>query len=349
MDLSRVLAALLALSGVGLLLAACDGEPDAAIYTLPTIAETADLAPLREFVATSTPPAPSPAPTLPTSTPYPTATLTPLPTDTPTLTPSIPNTPTPDPARQINGVPFEEIAVIPPDVAEHIREIARRGEDMGRNSRAFSKLGDSAVLVESNLTRFDNGPVTLGRYSFLQPTIDYFSESWQRYGAGARVSLTTIGTFDPMWANPNYCPPGVHLLECEINLHNPAILLIRLGTNDGDAELYGRYMSQIIEFAVNNGVIPVLGTKADRFEGDDSINETTRRLAAEYRVPLWDFDRLAETLPNHGLTDDQAHLTMYSRNDYADPETFNRGYPMSDLSTLVVLDAIVGILSDGRN
>ena len=71
-----------------------------------------------------------------------------------------------------------------------------------------------------------------------------------------------------------------------------------------------------------------------------SINEATRRLAAAYRVPLWDFDAVAATLPNRGLTDDQAHLTVFGRNDYTDPETLQRGYPVSDLSTLVVLDAV---------
>ncbi len=334
----------MALAAMALLQSACAGPAVSAIVELPTVAETADSSALREFVATVTATAPSPIPTLPTSTPLPTVT----PTTPPTVTPHITETATPNPAEQINGIPFEEIAVIPPEVAEHVREIARRGRELGRNPRAFSKLGDSAVLVESNLTRFDNGPLMLGSYDFLQPTIDQFSESWMRYGAGARVSLTTIGTFDPMWANPNYCPPSQHLLECEINLHNPAVMLVRLGTNDGDAELYGKYMSQIIEYCIENGVIPILGTKADRFEGDNSINEATRRLAADYRVPLWDFDRLAETLPNRGLKDDQAHLTVSAVNDFTNPETFTRGYPMSDLSALVALDAIADILNENE-
>ena len=41
-----------------------------------------------------------------------------------------------------------------------------------------------------------------------------------------------------------------------------------------------------------------------------------------------------------GLTDDHAHLTVYGRNDYTDPATLTHGYPVSDLTTLVVLDAI---------
>jgi hypothetical protein len=240
----------------------------------------------------------------------------------------------------VNGVPFDEIAVLPPEVAEHVREIAARGRELGRNPAAFSKLGDSAVLTESNLTRFDNGPVDLGPYAFLQPAVDHYAGSWSRYGVGARVALTTIGALDPLWANAEWCVAGEGPLACEIRLHNPAVMLIRLGTNDGTAEGYERYMREIVAYCLEQGVIPVLGTKADRFEGDDSINEATRRIAADLRLPLWDFDRVANTLPNRGLTDDNAHLTVYRRNDYNDPETLTRGYPVSDLTALVVLDEI---------
>ena len=305
---------------------------------LPTRAVTA----LPPFAPSATPVSPTPAPTLPSPTPTP-PTLTPTPSATPSPTPeqtAVPPTTTPDPARQVNGLPFDEIAVLPPDVADHVTEILAHGRELGRNPNAFSKLGDSAVLTESNLTRFDNGPLNLGPYAFLQPAVDHYAGSWERYGVGARVALTTIGVFDPMWANPEWCQPGEHLLACEIRLHNPSVLLIRLGTNDGRAALYEQYMRDIVAYAVEQGVVPVLGTKADRFEGDDSINEVTRRLAAELRVPLWEFDRVADTLPNRGLTDDDAHLTVYGRNDYADPETLTRGYPVSDLTALIVLDVI---------
>lgn len=340
MDLSGILRRASVLICASLVVAGCDTPISSAgaNSALPTIVATADATALHAFVATDVPPTPSPVPTLPTSTPVPSPTQI-IPTAAPSETPAI-STPTPDPARQINGIPFEAIALMPPGTTDHVREIAARGRELGRNPNAFSKLGDSAVLIESNLTRFDNGPVNLGPYSFLEPTIKHFDGSWSRYGAGSRVSLTTIGTFDPMWANPAYCSPGENLLACEIRLNNPAVLLIRLGTNDGSAELYERYMRQIIEYCLEAGVVPILGTKADRFEGDNSINEKTRRLATDYRIPLWDFDVLADTLPNRGLTDDFAHLTVYRNNDYTNPETYTHGYPMSDLSALVVLDIV---------
>lgn len=326
-----------------LMIAGCGAAAPPAVVRLPTLAATADASALRPVSFSSPTSTASPVATLPTITPVPTATPV-TPTAAPSRTPAVPATVTPDPARQINGIPFAQIAVIPPVVAEHVVEIAQQGQELGRDPRAFSKIGDSAVLIESNLTRFDNGPLDLGPYRFLEPTVSHFSASWARYGAGARVSLTAIGTLDPMWANPAYCSPGENLLVCEIRLHNPSILLIRLGTNDGSAELYHTYMSQIIEYALDNGIVPILGTKADRFEGDDSINEATRQLAAAYRIPLWDFDAIAATLPNRGLTDDHAHLSVYRNNDYTDPETYQRGYPMSDLSALVVLDAVREIM-----
>lgn len=311
------------------------------LEAMPTLAATA-LVPYSTPTATPFPPTASPTGTAmppPTATATSTATPTPIPPTAP-ATPQPAPSPTVDPARFINGVAFEDIAVLPPDVVVHIRKVFARGRELGRNPHAFSKLGDSGVLLESNLTRFDRGIYNLGPYGFLQPTIDHFAGSFARYGEAARVSLTAIGTNDPMFADKSVCDPGETMLACEFRLHNPSVLIIRLGTNDGDARLYETYMRQIVQTSLDNGVIPILGTKADRFEGDDSINEATRRIATEMRVPLWDFDRLAETLPGRGLGEDNAHLKLYRNNDYTDPETFARGYPMSDLSTLVVLEAI---------
>ena len=311
---------------------------------IPTLAATA----LLPVVPVTIPPTPAAAPTLPSPTPaiQPTVPPTSAPSPVPSPTPE-PPTATPNPFAQINGVAFSAFAVMPPDVADHVGAIAARGRELGRNPRAFSKLGDSGVLLESNLVRFDNGPVNLGPYAFLQPAVEHFAGSWSRYGESARVSLTTIGTFDPMWADPQACAPGEHMLACEIRLHNPAVLLIRLGTNEGGAERYSAYLRDIVRFAIDNGVIPVLGTKADRFEGDDSINAATRALAAELRVPLWDFDVLAATLPNRGLSSDGAHLSIYRNNDYTDPQALAHGYPVSDLSALVMLDALRVILLAG--
>lgn len=243
----------------------------------------------------------------------------------------------------INGVPVSDIIVLPPETIAHVREIYARGQEYGRNPHAFSKLGDSAVLVSSYLTRFDDPTrYTLGDWDYLQPTIDYYAGSFRRYGVATRLGLSSWGVFDPTWANKTYCQPNEHMLACEFRLFNPSVLLIHLGTNDVRADgAFANNLRDILDYCLDQGVIPVLATKADRFEGDNNRNnQIIIELAAEYQVPLWHFDAVAATLPDRGLDEDNVHLTIAPANDYTDPETWRKGYPVSDLTALLTLDAI---------
>jgi len=55
----------------------------------------------------------------------------------------------------------------------------------------------------------------------------------------------------------------------------------------GDPANYERYVRQILEGLIDEGVLPILATKADNLEGDHRINEILARLAHEYQIPLW--------------------------------------------------------------
>lgn len=236
---------------------------------------------------------------------------------------------------------------MPADVQENVKQIYARGQELGRNAHAFSKLGDSISLTSHYLARFDQKKYNLGPYQQLQPTIDYYRHSFERFGVALRIGLHAWTAYKPGLADSDKCEPDEHMVECEFRLQNPSVLLVRLGTNDiapGDA--FERAMRHTIEYSIANGVIPVLGTKSDRFEGDDRHNATIRALADEYNIPLWDFDLLASTLPDRGLGGDSVHLTMYGSNDYSDPKTLMFGYPLSDLSALFVLDQIRHITSE---
>jgi len=235
----------------------------------------------------------------------------------------------------------EDFIVMPPETQAHVREIFARGQQLGRNPRRFSKLGDSISLTSQYLARFDQQRYDLGIYDELQPAIDYFRGSFHRFGLATRIGLHAWTSFRPGEGDPTQCQPDEHMVGCEFRRHNPAVLLIRLGTNDvarGDA--FERAMRHAITYSIDNGVIPVIITKSDRYEGDDRHNETMRALAAEYAVPLWDFDVVAGTLPDRGLGADGVHLTAYAVNDYTDPATLSFGYPLSDLTGLMMLDAI---------
>ena len=130
------------------------------------------------------------------------------------------------------------------------------------------------------------------------------------------------------------------ILDCEFRLFNPSILLIALGTNDQSDQFEPR-MEKIVNYTMERGIIPVLITKADRFEGEDNRNNISiRRIAEKYQLPLVDFDILAETIPNRGMQEEDVHLTWYGQFEYSSETPFERGYPMLNLATIMMLDKI---------
>jgi hypothetical protein len=267
------------------------------------------------------------------------ATRTSVPT-TPTPVPS----PTPDlpPLYTVNGLPIETFVVMPDPVRQHVREIYAQGQSVGRNPRAFSRLGDSTILWPRLLAVFDTQKFKLGGYAYLQPSVDFFAGSFSRDGLATRKAFHSWSAFDPMWADKSVCRPNEAPLSCEFRLNNPSIVLIRLGVNDsGSVKMFDEDLRKIITYCVESGVIPVIGTKPDRFEGQDNvINDRMRKIAAEFNVPLWDYDLVAGTVPGRGLDKDNVHMYPASSHDYTLPQTFESGDAMHSLTALMMLDAI---------
>ncbi|MBK8990054.1 MAG: hypothetical protein IPM39_29000 [Chloroflexi bacterium] len=269
------------------------------------------------------------------------------PTNTPVLATTtataVPPTPTPTPIP-VNDIPVTDFIILPPAVRQHLHEIYAVGQAQGRDSQTFSKLGDSTSLNPNFMGKFDNpAGYNLGDYAYLQPTIDQYKGHFARYGVAARNGLHSWSVFDPMWADKKWCEANEDVLTCEFRLNNPSILFAKLGSNDAGAPSGYRYnMRQVVEFAIANGVIPILVTKADRIEGPDNINnQILRELAAEYNIPLLDFDIIAATLPNRGLKENDVHMEeRVAPHDFTQPDTFQSGHAIHDLIALMMLDAI---------
>ncbi len=281
---------------------------------------------------------------LPTPTPEPTSTIDPdaQPTETPSPTP-----PPDGPPTTLNGLAYAEFVIMPPEVVANVQAIYERGQtEHGRDPNHFSKLGDSTSLNPHFLARFGNAPYKLGDYDYLQPTIDHYQTAFANYGVALRNGLHSWNVFDPFWANKNWCEPNEDVLTCEFRLNNPSVLFIRLGSNDAGASfLFNQNMRQVVEFAIENGVVPIMATKADRFEGSNENNEMLRQIALDYQIPIWDFDRVSETLPSRGLGDDNIHIAITDHpHDFTDPTTFQIGHPVQDLSALIMLDELRRIL-----
>ncbi len=272
-----------------------------------------------EVVETATPNSPS-------ETAEPSA--TPLPTPT--------NTPVPIP---VNGLDFQEFIQFPDNVRSHMIEVFQLGQEIGREPGTFSILGDSTAMNPHMLARFGEDNLNLGPYDYLQPAVDYFTNSFGDYGVSSRNALHSWSVFDPLWADKRWCFPNEMILECEFRLRNPAILIIRLGSNDaGSPDGFRFNVRKAIEYSQENGVMPIIVTKADRFEGPDNINNIIlRELAETYEVPLWDFDQIAETLPERGLDTDGIHMVEYVPNDYTQDAAFESGHAVQDLTGLMML------------
>ena len=263
------------------------------------------------------------------------------PTAVPTGAPGQVTIPPKPPAVSVNGLP--ESAIIQFSPAAHLKagETFRRGRQLGRNPRAFSTAGDSTTEIPFFLARFDEGPYNLGDYAYLQGVIDQFRGSFARDSASVRVGLHSWTLFDPTWADKAVCFPAEGPLECEIRLNNPAILFLRLGSNDyGVPDLFDETIRQAVDYALEQGVIPVIGLKADRGEGSDQNNDLLRQIAADYDLLLWDFDAVANTMPGRGLDQDYVHMTTFYEHDYTLPDAFTRGHAMHNLTALMVLDTI---------
>jgi hypothetical protein len=300
--------------------------------------------------ATAVPPTdttvPTPIPTIAVTATAP-ATTTPIPpTDQPTSvqTTRLPDTPTPTttPEPTLNGIPYSQIIILSDETIQHMQEIYAQGQENGRDPNRFSKLGDSIIANADFLTRFDlPGTYILGPYDYLQPVIDNFPGSWERFGVAIRIGLRAWGVFDPAWANKDWCEPNEVLIDCEIRLNNPSILIIHLGSNDLD-DNFDEFLRKTVERTLELGVVPILLTKADRYEGDDNRNNNTiRQAAADYGVPLIDFDVVAATLPNRGIKEgDTVHLSGPLSHDYNLPEVYEKGHTVHNLTVLLMMDRI---------
>ncbi len=354
MSSSRILLSLVIFLA-GLTLIACGDRP-----TVLPLPETVTPAPTQAATSTPLPPTdtPTPAPPAATATPTPAATDTPAATNTPAATattvpiatPEPQPTASPTPPSTLNGVPYSDFIIMDDETKAHVKEIYARGQELGRNPNAFSKLGDSLIANPYFLRVFDQkdpnlGTYNLGDYAYLQDVINRYQGSFDRYGTGIHVGLHTWSVFDPMWASKEWCKPNENLLDCEIRLNNPSVMLVLLGTNDDAPQAtFESSYDKIVAHIIDQGIVPVLFTKADRFEGDNRNNESIKKIAEKYKVPLVDFDKLADTLPNRGAGPDNIHLSIANSNDYADPDVFRYGNTVHNLATLIMLDRLLAVI-----
>lgn len=194
-----------------------------------------------------------------------------------------------------------------PEVTERVLAIYRRGQELGRDPSHFSVIGDCQSIPYVFMGPFGRGAQEPpDNESHLWKVIGYFKSSFDRWSVTSRGGFTAASILNPMQADPQYCKAGETPLTCEYRLHNPAFVFITLETwlDPATVDRYETYLRQIVEYVLERGSIPILLTKADASEAVDGvlvINPAIVRVARDYDVPLINFWRAAQYLPNRGI------------------------------------------------
>jgi hypothetical protein len=234
------------------------------------------------------------------------------------------------------------LPVVPVEISPYVKAIYQRGQQLGNNPNAFSKIGDCEATPSWFLGDFDLGSAyySLGPYTNLQLVIDQFHGSFNRTSLAAGRGYAAATVLSPLWADPKVCHSGETPLACELRVNKPAFAFVMLGTNDAsNPGKFEAYLQQILNTLIQAGVVPILATKADNLEGNQSINATIATLAYQQGLPLWNFWLAVQPLPAKGLQKDLSHLT-FAPDQFDNPIDMRAAWPWRNLTALQVLDTV---------
>ncbi len=229
-------------------------------------------------------------------------------------------------------------APVVPTMTGRARSIYAAGQALGNNPNRFSVVGDCQSVNPFFLTNFDTGNYTLGEYSHLQSTIDHFSGSWGRNSASVNGGFTIASVVDPLWAGGG-CAAGESPQACEYRQWQPAFVIVSLEMWRGStAADYEYFLRDVLDFWIDKGVVPIVGTKSNNTEQDWTVNLAIVRVAREYNVPLWNVLGATHPLTDHGLTDG-FHLTV-GPDDFSNPAALEKGWTQRNLTALQALHSV---------
>lgn len=263
---------------------------------------------------------------------------------------TVPGPDDPEPVATIDAANWQSLPVLP-QLSPRALAILRDGLAKGNNPRAFAKIGDCESQASWFLGDFDLSPQVydLGGYQAeLAPVIQYYAGSFSRTSLAARPGFTAASLLAPIWADRKQCEKNETPLDCEIRVQRPLVAFVMVGTNDAsNPKTFEGHMRRALDAAIAQGVLPILGTKADNVEKDHRINATMARLAAEYQLPLWNYWAAVQPLPGHGLQEDGVHLT-FAAPHFDDPEAMRRAWPVRNLNALQVLKMMMEATESAR-
>jgi len=191
--------------------------------------------------------------------------------------------------------------VIPEGIDAGLQQVYEKGLELGNDPHAFSIFGDCQARPGEFFGVFETDPEVLESLpAELRETVLNFDGSFDRESPTAQDATTPGSLLWNQWHRGEYgCSFAETPVECELRIHRPSFVIIQIGTHFESRNT--DYLRTVITQLMDEGVVPVLATKADNRELDDRINRDMALLAVEYDLPLWNFWAALSDLPNRGL------------------------------------------------
>jgi hypothetical protein len=288
-------------------------------------------------------PANIPVQTTDAGTQTPLATATVIATTGLAITDTALSAPTFTPKPPLEADAWMQMPAVPTGLSESMQSVYEKGLGLGNDPKHFSIIGDCQNVSSYFLAVYDKpGEFSLGeKYAYLQPTIDYYAGSFSRKSLAVKGGFNVAAILSPLRADPKSCNQGESPLDCELRTWKPSVVFVSMETwwSEKPAQEYDKYMRRVIERILETGAVPIIATKADNLEGNNSINATIAQIAYDYDLPLWNFWAAVQPLPNQGLSPDHFHLT-FARNFFDDPVRMKSAWPWRNLTALQTLDAV---------
>jgi hypothetical protein len=195
---------------------------------------------------------------------------------------------------------WKELPIIPEMVDASLQRVYERGIALGNDPHAFSLFGDCQARPGEFFGVFETAALIESLSPDLREVVDYFEGSFNRESPTAQDGTTPGSLLWTQWHRGEYgCTFAETPVECELRIHRPSFVMIQIGTHFESRNT--EYLRRVILQLLDEGVVPILATKADNREKDERINRDMAMLAAEYDLPLWNFWAAVSDLPNRGL------------------------------------------------
>lgn len=203
--------------------------------------------------------------------------------------------------QSTNPTDWKNLPVIPTNIDPSLQKVYERGLELGNDPHAFSLFGDCQARPEEFFGVFETDEIIFTSLSpDLQETVANFRGSFNRESPTAQDGTTPGALLWTQWHQGRFdCTFDETPVECELRIHRPSFVIIQIGTHFESRNT--EYLRRIIEQLIDEGVVPILATKADNREKDERVNRDMALLASEYDLPLWNFWAAVSDLPNRGL------------------------------------------------